>query len=123
MKVRILKSLWMVFACLSVLHPAVLAQSSGQERNLSACRNGSGSCDLSRLSAAERTQLDVAEHQRNVSDCRNGWESCDRSKLTREEAIALAIALHQHNFATCMDGWGTCDHSQLAPQEAKAVEV
>src|ERR1051326_9580579 len=73
---RILKSPATMLLCIGLLRMAALAQLPVQEQNLSDCKDGSGTCDRSLLSASERAQLAVAEHQRNVVDCRNGSESC-----------------------------------------------
>src|SRR5207302_8340872 len=99
------------------------AQSSNLAQNLEACKSGSDSCDQSKLSAAQLTDVALAGHGRNVVNCRNGYDSCDHSKLTEPETIALAVADHQRNVSDCSDGMQSCDRSKLTPFEAREVAV
>src|SRR5579864_4754716 len=124
MKVCIRIYLCFLIVCLGFLPLAVTAQSveSDQQRNLSACKSGLGSCDLTRLTQPEISEVRMAEHLRNVSNCRDG-RSCDHSQLTQPEANALAVGEHQRNISDCMDGIASCDHARLTPSEAKDVAV
>ena len=104
---------------LGSFHGALLAQVSNHEDNLSACKNGSESCNRSNLTDAETRDIAVL-HQRNVAACRAGDNSCDRDQLTAFETIALDIAVHQTNVSNCMDGIGPCDHTL---RESRAVAL
>jgi len=58
----------------------VAARRSGDPAaNLQACKQGRISCDRSRLTLSELTEVARADHARNVSDCRNAFASCDPS--------------------------------------------
>src|SRR6202008_1529743 len=106
MKARVRKYLWAQAACLSLCLSPILAfaQSSDPSQNLAACKAGRDSCDRSKLSQSEATEVRLAAHMRNVTNCRDGYESWDRSKLSEPETIALAVADHQRNGTNCNDG-------------------
>src|SRR5437016_4875373 len=123
MTLRNLRLLCAVLICLVLWQVIARAQEPEAGRNLTACRNGFSSCNLSALSVSEANEVAAAEHRRNVIDCRNGWQSCDRSKLTSTEASALAVAAHHRNVSDCMEGWEACDHSKLTPHEARATAI
>ena len=77
--------------------------------NLFACRNGWPSCDRSRLTLPEMTELALAERARNVSNCRSGLSPCEQRKLTEAESIAVAVAAYDRNVSNCTAGFSPCD--------------
>src|SRR5579864_9802673 len=93
------RSFWFVILCFSLWQVVALAQSSDPDRNFSACKSGSISCDQAQLTQSEASAIAGAEHQRNFSDCVNVFGSCDYSRLTGPEADAVAVAEHDQNFA------------------------
>jgi hypothetical protein len=115
------RALWTQVACLTLWPLSLPAGVPDPAANLLACRQGRPSCDRSRLSLSELTEVARADHARNVADCRNGLVACDRSKLSREEATALAVAEHDRNVSRCTDGIGVCDASRLTVAEARDV--
>ena len=121
-KYRLPKYRWALVACLTLWPVLALAQSANLPQNLAACKDGSESCDPSKLSAAQLTEVARAAHVRNVAKCRDGYASCDRSKLSAPEAIALAVADHQRNVNDCNDGMQSCDRSKLTALEGRQVD-
>ena len=72
---------FLLVAFLCSYQASLLAQISGHDNNLWACKNGLKSCDRDTLSDAEAHDMAVSMHQRNLADCRSGTESCDRAQL------------------------------------------
>src|SRR5437867_850645 len=103
MKVTLSRTLWAQVACLSLWPVLLSAGTPDPTGNLLACKKGWPSCDRSRLTLSEVTEVAVADRARNVWNCRNGMNSCDRSKLTPAEAIALAVELYDRNVSSCRD--------------------
>ena len=91
----------------------VAAAPADREANLQACIRGSSSCDRSRLTESERTEVVRADHARNVTACRRGFETCERADLSEAETIDLAVIEHDRNVENCTDGIGACDASRL----------
>ena len=110
-------------ACVSLWPASVWAGPSDAPENLLACKQGQESCDRSRLSLAELTEVARADHARDVADCRNDRAACDRSRLSPAETAALAVAEHDRNVSNCTDKIGACDPSRLTPVEARDVEA
>ena len=75
--------------------------------NLAACRIGLSSCDRSRLTLLEMSELAREARARNLSNCRNGHKPCDQGKLSSGEAS--------------LNGRGYCDRSRLTPFEAATI--
>ena len=90
MEMSVRKYYWAQLAFLSLWPILLHAQSSDRAQNFADCKKGWGTCDRSKLSQSELTDVALAAHQRNVADCRNGFDACDHSKLSEPEAIALA---------------------------------
>jgi hypothetical protein len=63
--------IWAHVAWLSLCPVVVLAGAPDAAANLSACKNGWSSCERSRLTLVEMTEVARADHARNVGDCRN----------------------------------------------------
>jgi len=74
---------WLYLACLSLWPASLLAGAPASTPNFLACKQGASSCDRSRLTLSESTELARADHARNVGDCRNALAGCDRSRLSR----------------------------------------
>jgi hypothetical protein len=108
-------------ACLSLWPILAFAQSSDLAQNVAECKAGRDTCDRSKLSQSEATDVALAAHFRNVVNCRNGYDPWERSKLTEPEAIALAVADHQRNVSDCTDGMQSCNPSKLTSSEAHAM--
>jgi hypothetical protein len=121
MKVSFRKCFGAQIACLSLWPILALAQSSDLSQNLADCKAGRDTCDRSRLSQSQATDVALAAHGRNVVDCRNGFGSFDRSKLSEPETIALEVADHQRNVSDCNDGMLSCDPFKLTPMEARKM--
>src|SRR5260370_33731087 len=96
MKLTNQRLLLAVLGCLSLPCLLASAQATDRDQNLSACKNGWGSCDRSVLTQPEAMEVAAAEHRRNLPDCRNGGESCDHPQFTRAEARALAECTPEH---------------------------
>jgi len=112
---------WVHVAWLSLLSVSLLAGTPDPAANLAACKNGAPSCDRSRLTLLEVTQVALARHARNVANCRSGLSSCDPWNLTDAEAIAVAVTAYDRNVANCMTRLDSCDHSRLTRSEAREV--
>lgn len=110
---------WMHVAWVSLLPVLLFAETPAPGANLSACKSGSSSCERSRLTLVEMTELARAERTRNVSRCRNGLNTCEPSNLTKAEAIAVEVANYDRNVSDCMAGRPSCDPSRLTPSEAR----
>jgi hypothetical protein len=121
MKFNLKKCFGALVACLSLLPVLAFAQSSDLAENLDACKAGRDTCERSRLTPSEATDVVLAAHVRNVVNCRHGYDPCDRSKLTEPEMIALAVADHQRNVSDCTDGMQSCNPSKLTSSEAHAM--
>jgi len=115
MKVSLRKCFGVSVGCFSFWSILAFAQSSDLTSNLANCKAGRETCDRSKLSQSEATEVAVAVHRQNVVNCRNGYHSCDRSKLTEPETIALAVADHERNVSDCNQGMLSCDRSKLNP--------
>lgn len=105
MKISIRRCLWFLVVCFGLSRVPAVGQSaeSAREQNLSACKSALGSCDLSKLTPSELSEVAFVEHQRDVSNCRDSERFCDHSKLTQPEANALAVAEYRHNISDCME--------------------
>jgi hypothetical protein len=73
-------------ACLSLWPILAFAQSSDLSSNLANCKAGHDTCDRSKFSQSEATEVTLVVHRQNVVNCRNRYDSCDRSKLTAPES-------------------------------------
>ena len=104
---------------LSALPVLLLAGTTDQAANLFACRSGGPSCERSRLTEMQLTEVTRAERARNVSSCRNGLSSCDQSQLSEAEAITVAVAAYDRNVSNCTAGLTPCDPSGLTRSEAR----
>ena len=82
-----------------------------RQRYMSDCKEGSESCDRSKLTASQISEVLAAEHDRNLWNCVNGWEQCDHSRLTPREAAQIAVSEHRRNILACTGGEQTCDYS------------
>src|SRR5260370_23355658 len=97
MKLTNQRLLLAVLGCLSLPCLLASAQATDRDQNLSACKNGWGTCDRSLLTPPEAMEVAAAYHRRHLPHCRNGWASRDPSHLTRAEALALARFTPQHD--------------------------
>lgn len=120
---RLPARIWAHVAWLSLLPVFLFAGPLDPAANLSACKNGWPSCERSRLTLVEMTEVALAGHMRNVSNCRNGLNPCDQWKLTKVEAIAVAVAVYDRNLSNCKAGLNPCAHSRLTRSEAREVAV
>ena len=75
MKATLQKCLLAPVACLSLWPILAFAQASDPVQNLADCKAGGESCDRSRLSPSQLSDVAFARHGRNISDCRNGYDS------------------------------------------------
>jgi hypothetical protein len=112
-----------LLACLSLLPVPLFAGTDDPAANLSACKNGWKSCERSRLTLLEMTEVALAGSARNVSNCKSGRNPCDRWKLTKAEAIATAVATYDRNVSNCKAGFSHCDRSRLTQSEARETAV
>jgi hypothetical protein len=110
--------IWAHVALLSLWPAVVLAGAPATVANLSACKNGWSSCERSRLTLTEMTEVARADHARNVGDCRHAFRSCDRSRLSAAETIAVAVALYDRNVSNCRSGIEPCELARLTRAEA-----
>src|ERR1043166_6951076 len=99
------------------------AEATDHQYNVAACRNGWGSCDRSKLTAAEVIALAVADHAQNLSQCKSGLGKCDHSRLTPSEENEITAAVRQRNLYDCREGWTSCDPALLTAAEVKAVAI
>src|SRR5713101_1885526 len=120
---RLAAPIWAQVAWLSLLPVFLPAGTLDPAANLSACKKGWLSCERSRLTLVEMTEVTLAGRARNVSSCRNGLSSCDQWKLTKTEAIATAVAAYDRNVSNCKVGLNACDHSRLTRSEAGETAV
>ena len=113
---------WVYLACLSLWPACLSAATPDAAANLSACKNNWSSCERSRLTLTEMTEVTLAARSRNLASCREGLSRCDEKKLSRAEAIARGeAAARTRNVLACQEGRDNCDHSLLNPSEAEAV--
>ncbi|HZY30388.1 MAG TPA: hypothetical protein VFF86_01980, partial [Candidatus Methylomirabilis sp.] len=113
------RRMWACAAWLSLWPVVVLAAAPDTASNLSACKNGWSSCERSRLTLVEMTEVARADRARNLRDCRNGMSSCDRSRLSNAEMIAVEVARYDRNVSNCRSGIDPCDLSRLTRAEAR----
>src|SRR5260370_39498367 len=111
MKLTNQRLLLAVLGCLSLPCLLASAQATDRDQNLSACKNGWGSCDRSVLTQPEAMEVAAAVDPPNHSDFRDSWEACDYAKLTQADASALCLLSHEPNFYQRMRRWSTCEHS------------
>ena len=111
-------SVFALVASLSVVWVAgsLLGSCPMPAANLSACKNGWTSCDRSRLTLAQMTEVTLARAgAERLRIAGTGLNPCDQWKLTETEAIALAVAVYDRNVSNCKAGFTPCDHSRLTP--------
>ncbi len=99
------------------------AQSTDQQENLFACKNGWDTCNPSALTQANKNEVAAARHAQNISDCENDWTSCNRSALSEPERAEVAVVAHRNMVSDCWNGAGSCDHAKLTAPEAAGVAV
>src|SRR5260370_2695559 len=105
MKLTNQRLLLAVLGCLSLPCLLASAQATDRDQNLSACKNGWGSCDRSVLTQPEAMEVAAAEHRRNLSDFRNGCEAFEHAQFTPADARPVARFTHEHNVSLRIEGW------------------
>ena len=111
---------WAHVAWLSLLPAFLLAGTPDPAANLSACKNGWPSCEPSRLTLVEVTEVAAAQRARNAWNCRNDLGSCDRSKLTEAEGIAVAVAAYDRNLSNCKAGFNPRSEERRVGKECRS---
>lgn len=91
------------------------------ERNLASCMEG-GLCDADRLSARQRTEVEITLSQRNFQDCVARDPNCDRSALTESQRNEVDRRLAEQNLNACIRGDRKCDYGALTEEQRAVVD-
>lgn len=95
--------------------------------NLTTCLDGRypALCDHSKLTSAQSTRVETAEHIANLKMCLDGRYPalCRHGDLATEEAARVSKAEHAANLRMCLDGRypALCRHGDLAIEEDARV--
>jgi len=98
------------------------AEERANERNLASCMEG-GPCDADRLSARQRTEVEITLSQRNFQDCVARDPNCDRSALTESQRNEVDRRLAEQNLtpASVVTGNAIMGHSRRSREQSWIV--